>query len=274
MKDTTTQNSEMPAAIPATPISVQEQPAMNKTLLATVAIVGLIMGGLIVYVFTSKPTNVPNNLPLTTAPPTDTEQVTVTPTATTTSTPAVTIITTPKPTTTSKTYTSPFEKLSFSYPSDWKIVPSVVQSNDPAGDDLTLKSPSGNVKVVWISEMDGLGGSCGDQCPTYEVNYKQKLANSNLYYVEFIITYDNVKYYHAAALQDEASGILKTQKTMGYILFGSKTHTEVSSGLIVDSIPPYGVAETSIATTKAQAKAFFSTAEGIQAKNILLSAHY
>lgn len=177
-----------------------------------------------------------------------------------------------------KTYTSSFEKLSFQYPSDWTIVQSKPESNFPDADSLSIQSPSGKVTVAWISAIDGLGGGCDDNapvgsadgCPLYEVVEKQKVPNTNLNYVAYIITTDGIHYSPSFALQDD-KGILTTSRTMGYLLFTGKNNGGVSAGLVAGSIP-YGRGLTS--GTKTEAQNFFSTPESVQAKNILLSATY
>jgi hypothetical protein len=176
------------------------------------------------------------------------------------------------------TYTSSFEKLSFKYPTDWKIVQSKPESNFPEGDSLSIQSPTGKITVAWISAIDGLGGGCdanapvgsAEGCPLYEVMEKQKIPNTNFNYVAYIITTDGTHYSPSFALQDD-QGILTTSRTMGYLLFTGKNNGGESAGLVAGSVP-YGRGLTS--GTKAEAQNFFSTPEAVQAKNILLSVTY
>ncbi len=176
-----------------------------------------------------------------------------------------------------KKYTSKFEKLSFQYPSDWKLSPNQPESNFPEGDALGIQDPNGKVKVSWISAIDGLGGSCdpnipfsqsegemGAPCPLYEVVDKQKLSNVDLYYVAYIVTRDGVKYEPTFALQAQ-DGLLTTKRAMVYLLFNGKNNGKVLAGLSGNGF---------ISGTKAEAQNFYTTPEAIQAKNVLLSATY
>lgn len=177
-----------------------------------------------------------------------------------------------------KIYTSPHEKLSFQYPSDWMIVESKPKSNSLEGDSLSIQSPDGKVVVAWISAIDGLGGGCDENapvgsaggCPLYEVIEKQTIPNTNLQYVAYIITADGTNYSPSFALQDD-QGILSTSRTMGYLLFAGKNNGGVTAGLVGGSAP-YG--RGLVPGTKADAQNFFSTPEAVQAKNILLSVTY
>lgn len=173
-------------------------------------------------------------------------------------------------------YTSSFEKLSFYYPSDWIKSSPQPQSNDPKGDALGIKDPKGLVEITWISEIDGLGGSCdpnvpfgkegemGGACPLYEVINKQKLTNVDLYYVAYISTRDGVNYVPGFALQD-SSGLMETKRTMYYPIFNGR-----NNGKLGVELSGRGIKES----TKDEAKNFFITPEALQAKNILLSATY
>ncbi len=182
----------------------------------------------------------------------------------------------PSPAASLKMYTSSFEKLTFKYPSDWKLSPIQPQSNFPQGDAIGIQDPNGKVKVTWISAIDGLGGSCdpnipfnqtegemGAPCPLYEVVDKQKLANIDLYYVAYIVTRDGIKYEPTIALQD-STGLLATKRALVYLLFMGKNNGKVFAGL----------SGNGLIGTKAEAQAFFATSEAVQAKNILMSATY
>lgn len=191
--------------------------------------------------------------------------------------PSSTPIVTSSPSISLKKYTSKFEKLSFQYPSDWKLSSTQPQSNFPEGDALGIQDPNGKAKVSWISAIDGLGGSCdpnipfnqvegemGAPCPLYEVVDKQKLPNVDLYYVAYFVTRDGVKYEPTFALQ-APDGLLTTKRAMAYLLFFGKNNGKVLAGL----------SGTGLTTgTKAEVQNFFTTPEAIQAKNILLSVTY
>lgn len=175
-----------------------------------------------------------------------------------------------------KKYTSSFEKLSFQYPSDWKLSPTQPQSNFPEGDAIGLQDPNGKVVVNWISAIDGLGGSCdpnaafgtegemGAACPLYEVVDKEKLSNVDLYYVAYVVTRDGVKYEPTFALQSQ-DGLLMTKRAMGYLLFFGRNNGKVLAGLSGRGLTT---------GTKTEAQNFFTTPEAAQAKNVLLSATY
>lgn len=251
--------------MPIASADVQEQPTLSKNrgLVLTLALIIFLIVGLLVYIFNSQPTQIPQDIPLT-----------GTPTSTSTATPTVssTATATPTPTPEMKSYTSSQEKLTFTYPDTWQVIQSAMDSTSPNGDTHTIKSPSGKTTISWISAIDGLGGNCEPNCPTYEVYSKQQLPNSHLYYVEYLVTVDGVKYGHTAALQD-SNGILTTQKTIGYLLFKGKNNGKLEAGLI-EGVIPYGIGINAMTSTKAEAQAFFSSEEGIEAKNILLSAKY
>lgn len=199
-------------------------------------------------------------------------QIQPTPTASITATPSVSI----SPKVGLKTYTSKYEKLSFQYPADWTLSIEQPESNLPGADALGIQDPSGKVKVIWLSAIDGLGGGCdptaafgsegneGFPCPLYEVVEKEKLANAELYYVAYVVTNDGVKYDSRFALQDQ-DGILTTKRTLGYFLFKGKNNGKLLAGLSGTGLK---------SVTKAEAQNFFTTPEASQAKYILLSASY
>ena len=104
----------------------------------------------------------------------------------------------------------------------------------------------------------------GAPCPLYVVVDKQKLSNSDLYYVAYIVTRDGVKYEPTFALQGQ-DGLLTTKRVMAYLLFNGKNNGKVSAGLSGNGL---------VSGTKVEAQNFFATPEAIQAKNILLSVTY
>jgi hypothetical protein len=177
-----------------------------------------------------------------------------------------------------ETYTSSFEKLSFSYPADWQVVPSPIKSNYPEADTFGLQSPDGTITIAWISAMDGLGGGCNpsdelgtiDACPLYEVVDLQKSDNAAFYYVAYLYTRDGKQFAPLFALQDE-TGQLATTRGLGYLLFTGKHNGGISAGLKGGSslyFPP------SPTMSREKAMAFFDTPSAQQAKQIILSAAY
>lgn len=178
------------------------------------------------------------------------------------------------------TYTSSFEKLSFKYPTDWKIAQSQ-KADSLNGDSMTVQSPSGKVEINWIATLDGLGGSCdpnipftqkegelGAPCPLYEVVEKQKLpAIANLYLVAYLNTNDGVMYQPILAVVDSSS-ILETKRGMGYLLFKGRNNGGIMAKLSA------GLSTNGTKLTKTEAQKFFTTPEALQAKNALLSATY
>lgn len=183
--------------------------------------------------------------------------------------------TTVTPTISLTKYSSKLEKLSFWYPSDWKLIPQ--EPSNPAGDILNIQDPTGKVGVSWIGVLDGIGGSCdpnipfsqkegemGAPCPLFEVVDQQKLANADLSYVSYVTTNDGVSYTPVFALQDK-NGLFTTKRGLVYLLFTGINNGGTNAGLTGHG-PKYG--------TKAEAQNFYTTSVGIQAKNILLSASY
>ena len=177
-----------------------------------------------------------------------------------------------------KTYTSAFERLRFQYPSDWQPTAASLESNIPQADTFTIKSPSGKIKISWISAIDGLGGGCDDTippgtegaCPLYEVIEKEKLKNADLYFVSYIVTLDNKKFYPVYALQG-SNGMLETERSLGYLLFTGKNNGKLLAGLMIGSVP-YG--SSTFSGTRQQAIDYLNDPEMSQAKNIFLSTSY
>ncbi len=174
-------------------------------------------------------------------------------------------------------YTSSFEKLSFRYPSTWKIVPAELQASFSSADTLSIQDPNKKVIINWISALDGIGGSCdpnipynqtegemGAPCPLYEVIEKQKLTSTDFYYVAYLVTRDGKTYEPVFALQS-TSGLLTTKRTLGYLLFTGKYNGKVNAGLSGKGL---------VSGERDVALKFFSTPEAQQAKNIILSASY
>lgn len=172
-----------------------------------------------------------------------------------------------------QTYTSELEKLSFQYPADWKQVPHN-ESNFPDGDSYKLQSPNGNLEVLWVAALDGLGGGCDetavlgapDACPLVTILEKQRIANADLYYVAYLKTHDGESFFPGMAVLD-STGPLTTQRTNGYMFFKGKFNG--GRAAILEASPviknPFD---------ESQAKAFLVSPEAKQAKDVLLSASY
>jgi|GEM_PF-5600371 len=57
-----------------------------------------------------------------------------------------------------KKYSSSFEKLSFMYPSEWKLSSTAQsQSNMSGGDAIDMSDPNGKVRVSWVSGIEDRG---------------------------------------------------------------------------------------------------------------------
>lgn len=193
-------------------------------------------------------------------------------------------------------YYSTFEKLSFKYPTSWKVEATNRNSGVTGADAMQITSPSGKVIVSWFSAVQGIGGACDSTimpgtpvrsgelspCPYWYVLDKQKLSGADLYYVAGIETYDGIKYSSWCALQP-ADGITKSEGNIGYLLFRGKNNRFVESGhdygllqaglLCGTAFGGFGVQGLS-AGTKAEATSFLLSSEMKQAKQILLSATY
>jgi hypothetical protein len=266
-------NSPETTPINSTPISQPTAPIQTKTnlvvpILLTV-LVSAIVFGVGGYYLGKQPSNNVQQPVANPNQPTTTLPTEVLPSPTNTPTPV-----------SLTTYTSSFEKLSFKYPTNWKITQSQ-KADSLNGDSMTVQSPSGKVEVSWIATLDGLGGSCdpnipftqkegelGAPCPLYEVIEKQKLpAITNLYLVSYLNTSDGVTYEPILAVVDSSS-ILETKRGMGYLLFKGRNNggimTKLSAGLTTNGTK----------LTKTEAQKFFTTPEALQAKNTLLSATY
>jgi hypothetical protein len=60
-----------------------------------------------------------------------------------------------------KVYTSSTEKISFRYPDNWLVVKSPQWATPYLdSDNISIRSPDGQVTINWVSFMSGLGGGC------------------------------------------------------------------------------------------------------------------
>lgn len=195
------------------------------------------------------------------------------------------------------TYTSRVEKMTFKYPDDWAATKN---ENDNGVDSMVVVAPSKNIKISWIAARDGIGGGCDENnapgndenaklglsdCPYFFVLDKQKLAKDDLYAVFGVMlsNRDN-KYTPWCALQSN-EGIVSNMSSIGYLLFRGKNNAQIfngqssgnaSAGLYCDAFfqGPDATFTAPLAGSKADASKYWSTDEGKQVKQLLLSAQY
>jgi hypothetical protein len=182
-----------------------------------------------------------------------------------------------------KTYVSATEKASFKYPQDW-ILSSSLGGDLPDQDRAILQSPSGKVKITWISAFTGLGGNCEKQvqlggygaCPLVTiVNKAVSSSASDLFVVSGTITTDGKIYEPFLAVED-SKGILTTQQTMPYISFAGRNngragYVDHADVLFSTSAKPQAEGPR---LSQSEATAWFDNPEVQQAKLILLSFTY
>lgn len=188
------------------------------------------------------------------------------------------------PTASWATYSSKTEKATFKYPKTWKQTTGEI-SNEQTADSLTLVSPSGSVKVYWISLLDGLGGSCDSTiapgkggCPLVHVLSSTALGKAPGLVVETgTITSDGQKYQPWIAVQDTAS-MLTTGPAMGYDLFTGRHNSKNLPGYngnnttaVFATSPTYASGPS---LSQADANAYFNKPEVVEAKEILASLAY
>lgn len=193
--------------------------------------------------------------------------------------------TTSADTTNWKTYSSSTEKATFKYPSNWKIVKPALESNIPGADTIGLQSPSGEIKVSWISAADGFGGGCNtnsplgssDGCDLFTLIEKMPIKDaSGLYVISGTITKDGKIYKPFLAIQDD-NGLVKTTRTMGYDMFTGKNNGNLKElngqnvNVFFTTGNTYGNGPE---LSKSDADAWFNKPEAIQAKQILSSLSY
>lgn len=178
-----------------------------------------------------------------------------------------------------KTYTSSTEHISFQYPSNWVSTKPVVTSTIPEADQMSIKSPSGDVQINWVSSLTGLGGYCNAQanlgdtaqnaCPLISIINKTPVADgAGLFVVSGITTYDGKTYQPWLAVQD-SKGLLSNQRSMGY-----DTYTGIHNGQKAVLFSTSGMYAKGPHLTQAEATAYFNKPEVQQAKLILLSLTY
>jgi|GEM_PF-2217150 hypothetical protein len=184
-----------------------------------------------------------------------------------------------------KTYYSPVEKASFRYPSDWAIIDSDLESNLLGADQVALLSPSGTVKINWISAINGFGGGCDVNvplgssvgCPLFTLLEKTPIKGApGLFVVSGTMTGDNKTFRTVVAVQDE-NGILETGRVAWFGLFQGRNNKSVSgqdNTTAIFSIPMTKEQVNGPGLNKTEAAAYFNKPEVKQAKLILESLSY
>lgn len=181
-----------------------------------------------------------------------------------------------------KTYTSSTEKMSFKYPSSWKVDNS--SPADSESDSTTITTDSGKEALTWRSLVDGIGGACDFDgtavkgevvtiaeggCPYYFVDGTEKTEVTSLTAVYGVRTVDGKSYTPWCALQDQ-KGILTSKATEGFLFFQGKNNKTTFDGV---EAGPFAVGlycgnDLQSSATKAEASKFWSTDLG---KDLILS---
>lgn len=182
-----------------------------------------------------------------------------------------------------KTYTSKTEKITFKYPSDWTSVKPTMQSNHPTADQISLQSPTGIVKIAWISAVDGFGGGCdetatlssGEGCPQFTLIEKTPAIGANgLFLVSGTVTRDGKVFEPYMAIQD-SRGVTKTGRMMIYNLFqGRNNQSEMENNITTTAIFSLSGSFADKKMGEKEATSFFMNPEVILAKQILQSLTY
>ncbi len=178
----------------------------------------------------------------------------------------------------SPVYSSSKEGASFKYPSDWTAAkPSATSkaaSNDASNTDQTVvTSPSGALKISWITNIVGFGNEHGDAYPLITVVDKTPISGAPGYYVvSGITTLDGSTYHPWLAVQD-ANGILTSGVQGDLVTFTARrVHnptTDRQARMLFATCGPHSV-DNSPALTQVQATSWFSSTEVQQAKQFLL----
>lgn len=173
------------------------------------------------------------------------------------------------------TYTSNSEKASFQYPNNWTVTkPSMTSSDTSNTDQIGIISPSGTIKISWVTDLVGFGNEYGSSYPYHTIIDKTPITGApGLYVVSGITTLDGTTYYPWIAVQD-SSGILTSGVNGTLITFKNRRALNPSTNGVTRSLFSTSgakVDQNSPALTKAQATAWFSGSEAQQAKQILLS---
>jgi len=211
-----------------------------------------------------------------------------TPTATTTTPVATTTpTTTPTPKAVDpyagwKTYTSKTEKASFKYPSDWKSITPPLESNEPGADAFTVASPSGEVKVSWMSAISGLGGACDDTiapknggCPAITVISSKSIKGaSGLNVISAIVTNNGSTYQPWIGVN---TSDFKNGQNTAYVTFFGRHNSSLPTANGEKQLMFFGTSGPSMSGPKlsqTDAKAWLSKSEVQKAKLIYESLTY
>jgi cytoskeletal protein RodZ len=176
------------------------------------------------------------------------------------------------------TYTSAQEKASFRYPTNWTVTKPYMVSNDSKNtDQVGITSPSGAIKISWVTDLVGFGNEHGASYPLNTVVDKTPITNApGLYVVSGITTLDGTTYYPWIAIQD-SNGILTSGVQGNLVTFISRhalnPTTNDVTGILFATCGAH-TDQNSPALTQSQATVWFSGSEAQQAKLILLSYSY
>ncbi|HVU59755.1 MAG TPA: hypothetical protein VHC98_02880 [Candidatus Saccharimonadales bacterium] len=179
------------------------------------------------------------------------------------------------PAQTATTYTSNQEKASFQYPAGWTVSTPAITSNDTKNtDQTTIVSPSGAIKISYVTDLTGFGNEYGSSYPYNTVIDKAAISNApGLYVVSGTTTLDGTTYYPWIAVQD-SKGILTSGVGGTLATFTSRhalnTSTNKPTGILFATCGAR-TTQNSPALTQDKANAWFSSTEAQQAKQILLS---
>jgi len=185
-----------------------------------------------------------------------------------------------------KTYNSSVEKATFKYPPNWKIVEPSIKSNNPnISDQIGLLSPSREVKISWVSALDGFGGACNMKtlgtegaCPLFTLINKMPINNATgLFVISGTMTSDGKKYDPFLAVQDN-NGLVKSMRTMGYDMFIGKNNGKLTEYSGENTHVLFSTSDTDgyngLSLSEVEANEWFNKPEVQQAKLILESLSY
>lgn len=174
-----------------------------------------------------------------------------------------------------KSYTSSAEKATFRYPGNWTITKPFMVSNDVNNtDQVGISSPSGAIKISWVTDLVGFGGEHGTNYPYNSIINKTAIAKApGLYVVSGITTLDGTSYNPWVAVED-ANGIISNGVQGNVVTFTShraiNPTTDDFTGILF-STSGARTNQNTPAFTKAQATAWFSSTEAQEARIIMLS---
>ena len=277
-----TQNQQVnqaPVISPYTPPPILPAPKSKLPLVLGGLLLLLLVGGGSYYIGSRNSLSQPNKEQVA-------DKTTSTSIPTTINTPTA-IVTNPAITamTNWKTYTSTTEKASFKYPPNWVSTKPAIETNLPGVDETAVQSPSGAIKVSWVSALNGFGGGCNDKlslgqdggCPLFTLVDKIPISTApGLYVVSGTITRDGISYQPFLAVQD-STGLLTTKRMMSYDMFTGKNNGSLpenrgqNTNALFSTADAYGRGPS---LSQAEANAWFNKTEVQEAKQILLSLTY